>query len=177
MVPEITFRTASLADIPALAELMPLSMAVMGGRVYSPKELEIVQQLIGVDRQIIEDGTYFVAEADGKIVACGGWSYRKKLYGGAGVAAAPAVLDPKTDPARVRAFFVHPDWTEHRLGTRMLKRCEDAARAAGFTRVELGSTRPGEPFYAKNGYLAMEWVTQTAPDGRSLALLRMGKKL
>jgi N-acetylglutamate synthase-like GNAT family acetyltransferase len=177
MSPEITFRTATPADIPALEKLMPLSMAVMGGRVYSPEELDIVQQLIGVDPQIIEDGTYFVAEAEGRIVACGGWSYRKKLHGGAGVAADPAMLDPATDAARIRAFFVHPEWTEHRLGTRMLKLCEDAARAAGYKRAELGSTRPGEPFYAKRGYVAMEWVEQRAPDGRSLPLLRMGKDL
>jgi GNAT superfamily N-acetyltransferase len=174
---EITFRTAARADIPALEQLMPLSMAVMGGRVYSPDELEIVQQLIGVDPQLIDDGTYFVGEAGGKIIACGGWSYRKKLHGGAGVAADPAMLDPETDAARIRAFFVHPEWTEHRLGTRMLKLCEDAARAAGYKRAELGSARPGEPFYAKNGYVAIEWVDQKAPDGRSLALLRMAKEL
>jgi N-acetylglutamate synthase-like GNAT family acetyltransferase len=177
MTAAITFRAATLDDIPALGELIPLSMAVIGGQVYSPEELEIVQQLIGVDPQIIEDNTYFVAETEGKIIACGGWSYRKKLYGGAGVAAAPAVLDPKTDPARIRAFFVHPEWAGHRLGTRMLTMCEDAARAAGFKRVELGSTRPGEPFYAKHGYEPLETVLQTAPDGRSLPLLRMGKSL
>jgi GNAT superfamily N-acetyltransferase len=174
---EIQFRVATFADIPLLEKLIPLSMAAWGASVYTPEELEIVQMLVGVDKQLIEDGTYFVAEAAGEIVACGGWSYRKKLYGGAGVDAAPALLDPLTDAARIRAFFVHPDWGGRALGSRLLQLCEDAARQAGFRRMELGATRPGEALYARRGYQYGERIIQRAKDGRSLSLVRMFKDL
>jgi GNAT superfamily N-acetyltransferase len=173
----IQFRPATSADIPGLERLIPLSMRALGASVYTPEELEVVLLLVGVDKQLIEDGTYFVAEADAEIVACGGWSYRKKLYGGEGVAAAPAMLDPATDAARIRAFFVHPDWAGHRLGSRLLELCENAARAAGFRRMELGATRPGESLYRKHGYRDAEQILQTARDGRSLPLMRMIKDL
>src|SRR6185436_16460469 len=125
LVPEpISFRPATSADIPALEALIPLSMSALGANVYNAEELEIVLLLVGVDPQLIDDGTYFAAEHEGKIVACGGWSYRKKLYGGSGVDAAPARLDPATDPARIRAFFVHPDYAGQRLGSRLLDLCE-----------------------------------------------------
>jgi GNAT superfamily N-acetyltransferase len=173
----IQFRPATPADIPGLERLIPLSMRALGASVYTPEELEVVLLLVGVDKQLIDDGTYFVAEADAEIVACGGWSYRKKLYGGEGVAAAPAMLDPATDAARIRAFFVHPDCAGHRLGSRLLELCENAARAAGFRRMELGATRPGEALYSKNGYQALETIVQSTRDGRSLPLVRMVKQL
>jgi GNAT superfamily N-acetyltransferase len=173
----IRFRPATPGDIPALEELIPLSMRALGASVYTPEELEIVLMLVGVDRQLIEDGTYFVAEDGGRIVACGGWSNRKKLYGGEGVDAAPALLDPATDAARIRAFFVHPERAGQRLGSRLLDLCETAARDAGFKRIELGATRPGEALYAKHGYRYAEEIVQKARDGRSLPLMRMVKDL
>src|SRR5204862_2764997 len=122
----------------------------------------------------IDDGTYFVHETDGQIVACGGWSRRDKLYTGSGAAASDdRLLDPATEPARVRAMFVRGDWTRRGLGRAILEACERDARAAGFTQLALVATLPGERLYSAFGFREIERVDVTTPDGVVLAGVAM----
>ena len=130
--------------------------------------------IASVDRTLIADGTYFVLQAGGELVACGGWSRRDKLYTGSGEAAGDArLLDPATEPARVRAMFVRPDWTRKGLGTRILEACEAAARAEGFRVMALMATLPGVPLYERFGFVATEEVTLRMPDGTPLPAVAM----
>jgi len=127
---------------------------------------------------LIADGTYFAIEADGQIVGCGGWSRRRTLYGGDQFAAREdSLLDPARDPARIRAFFVHPNWARQGIGAMILDACERAAAAAGFTRLEMGATLTGVPFYRAKGYEALEDLAVEMPGGQSLAIVRMAKSL
>jgi GNAT superfamily N-acetyltransferase len=133
-----------------------------------------------LDPTLIEDGTYFVGEVEdgGQIVGCGGWSRRDKLFTGVGARAGGArLLDPASEPARVRAMFVHPDFARRGLGRAILDLCEAAARAEGFQRVELMATLPGEPLYAACGFRVVERVTITLPDGVEVGGARMEKDL
>ena len=134
---------------------------------YDAEQTEAaIEYVASVDRTLIADGTYFVAEADGELVACGGWSRRDKMYAGAGDAAGDGrLLDPVTEPARVRAMFVRSDWTRRGLGRRILEACEAAARAEGFSRLALGATLPGLPFYEAYGFRATEDEVVTMPNG------------
>ena len=142
-----------------------------------------LQSVYGVDSQLIADGTYFVAEIveiekQLEIVACGGWSKRKTLYGGDQYAAREdSLLDPAHDAAKIRAFFVHPDWARHGIGGLILEACENAAQEAGFTRLEMGATLSGVAFYKAKGYADIE--NQQAPlgNGEILPIVRMGKNL
>jgi GNAT superfamily N-acetyltransferase len=119
-----------------------------------------------LDMRLIEDGTYFVHEADGEIVACGGWSRRAKLYTGAGADDDDErLLDPATEPARVRAMFVRGDWARRGIGRAILEACERAARSEGFQRLVLMATLPGEPFYRTFGFREIERVDVRLPDG------------
>ena len=119
-----------------------------------------------LDLALIEDGTYFVHEVGGEIVACGGWSRRDKLYTGSGDAAGDArLLDPATEPARVRAMFVRDDWTRRGLGRAILESCERAARAEGFRTLALMATLPGEPLYRAFGFQEVGRSIITLPDG------------
>jgi GNAT superfamily N-acetyltransferase len=134
--------------------------------------------IASVDRTLIADGTYFVLEAGGELVACGGWSRRDKLYTGSGDAADDArLLDPATEAARVRAMFVRPDWTRRGLGTRILEACEAAARAEGFRVMALMATLPGVPLYERFGFVATEEVALRTPDGTSLPAVAMEMSL
>ena len=106
-----------------------------------------------MDTQLIADKTYYIAEAEGQVVGCGGWSKRKTLYGGDQMKAEQdPLLDPKEDAGRIRAFFIHPNWARKGIGRRIIEACEEAAKADGFTKMELGATLPGEPLYAALGY-------------------------
>jgi GNAT superfamily N-acetyltransferase len=151
-------RLAREADIPALEVLIPLSIRELQAAHYSAAQREAAMgQVFGVDRQLIRDGTYFVVEHEGRIVGCGGWSKRPSLYGSDGHRAEPdSELDPKQDAARVRAFIVHPDWARRGIGRSIVTACELAIRAAGFHRVDLVATLPGEPLYASFGYSVIE---------------------
>jgi GNAT superfamily N-acetyltransferase len=134
--------------------------------------------VFGVDRQLIRDRTYFVVEDAGRIVGCGGWSKRKTLYGGdRDRAGEDAELDPQLDPARIRAFFVHPDWARQGIGRSILQRCETAAIEAGFHHAELVATLTGEPLYARFGYAVIERYEAPMTAGLSLPVVRMGKRL
>ncbi len=175
---EVTIRQAVLADIPALQAL--IAESARGLREgYSAEQVEAaLGNALGVDRQLIRDGTYFVAEAEGRIVACGGWSKRQTLFGSDhGPVKNDAWLDPASDPARIRAFFVHPAWARRGLGSRLLETCERAAAADGFSALELAATLPGVPLYSVRGFTAAEHLDVPLPNGLSLPVVRMSKSL
>ncbi len=147
----ITIRLAAMEDVSALQELIAESVRTLSLPYYSPRKIDsALIHVFGVDRQLIRDETYFVAESDGQIVGCGGWSKRKTLFGGdqAQAARVDELLNPETDAARVRAFYVHPKWSRRGIGTEILKACEEAASESGFTTLELIATLPGEPLYS-----------------------------
>ena len=137
----------------------------------------------GVDTQLIADGTYYVVEAKAGaggtvIAACGGWSMRKTLYGSDhGPYRDSELLDPGRDAAKIRAFFVHPEWARQGLASLLLKTCEDAAYARGFRRFEMGATLTGVPMYASRGYVKNETIEVTLPKGLSLTVVRMAKTI
>jgi GNAT superfamily N-acetyltransferase len=176
----ITLRLAHPADIPTLRALIESSVLGLQANDYSPDQLkQALKTVYGVDTQLIVDGTYFVAETEeGTIVGCGGWSRRKTLYGGDQFAARQDdLLDPARDAAKIRAFFIHPNYARKGIGAMILEACEQAAVAAGFSRLEMGATLTGVPFYAAKGYVALE--NQEAPmgEGLTLPIVRMGKEM
>jgi len=177
-------RLATTEDIPALRELIDQSVRVLQREDYSAEQLDAaLGTAYGVDTQLIADGTYFVVEAAGAAgekvpVACGGWSMRKTLYGSDhGPYRDNAMLDPARDAAKIRAFFVHPDWTRRGIASLILKTCEDAAYARGFRRFEMGATLTGVPMYAARGYAKGEQIEVPLPNGLSLTVVRMSKTL
>jgi GNAT superfamily N-acetyltransferase len=131
-----------------------------------------------LDMQLIEDGTYFVHEADGEIVACGGWSRRNKLFNGPGDKGDDdRLLDPTSEPARIRAMFVRRDWTRRGLGRAILESCERAAREEGFSRLVLGATLPGELLYRAFGFAEVDRFQVTMPDGVSVECVSMERPI
>jgi GNAT superfamily N-acetyltransferase len=169
-----------MEDIPALQGLIVASVRSLSLPYYSAREIDsALVHVFGVDRQLINDATYFVAEIDGQIVGCGGWSKRRTLFGGdqAQSVRVDELLSPETDAARVRAFFVHPEWSRRGIGRQILNACEEAARESGFTRLELAATLPGEPFYLALGYSIIEPFDIPLPDNQSLPLIRMEKRM
>ncbi|CAN5551942.1 GNAT family N-acetyltransferase [soil metagenome] len=172
-------RLASMNDVEALNELIPLATRGLSPPFYTPAQIDrAVAHVFGVDRQLILDSTYFVVEIDGRIVGCGGWSRRKTMFGGDATGfkeTADALLDPKIDAARIRAFFVHPDFARRGIGRTILQSCERAARDAGFCRLELVATLPGAPLYAACGYHQIEPLDIPIPDGSILPAIKMGK--
>lgn len=173
------FRLATLTDVPALEELIVLSVNVLQAPYYSLAQREAAQGAVfGVDRQLIADGTYFVAEHEGRIIGCGGWSKRKSVFGGDRTRSGmDALIDPATDPARIRAFFIHPDWARRGIGKALLATCEVAIITAGFTRAELVATLAGEPLYFAGGYAVIERYVVPMRDGLTLPVVRMTKPL
>ena len=164
-------RLAVAADADAITELMQASIREHYPRFYDEEQTASALVHTGhLDMALIEDGTYYVHEAEGEIVACGGWSRRNRLFAGAGDAEDDdRLLDPATEPARVRAMFVRGDWTRRGLGRAILEACERAARAEGFTTLSLMATLPGEPLYLAYGFCEVERVMITTPDGVELA--------
>ncbi len=172
-------RQAIADDIPALKELIPQSVRLLSANYYTAEQIEsALINIFGVDTQLIKDGTYYVAEIEGEIVGCGGWSKRRTLYGGdQAKAEVDSLLDPVIDAARIRAFFVHPDHKRKGIGSRVIRICEEAAREAGFTTLELVATLPGEPLYKAFGYDVAERFETVLPDGIALPLARMTKQI
>jgi N-acetylglutamate synthase-like GNAT family acetyltransferase len=172
-------RLATDADIPALETLIPLSVRGLQADYYSPAQMDAaLGPVFGVDRQLIRDGTYFVVEDAGQIVGCGGWSKRKTLYGGdRDRAGEDAELNPQIDAARIRAFFVHPDWARRGIGRSILIHCEAAAVKAGFQKAELVATLTGEALYARFGYTVVERYEAPMRDELRLPVVRMAKQL
>ena len=148
-------RPARADEIPALEAIITASARNLSQGFYSVAETEAaIAHVFGVDSELVADGTYLVVEdAAGDRLGCGGWSKRATLFGGDKFAGrASGLLDPARDAAKIRAFFVAPHAARRGVGAALLKACEDAAAAAGFTRTELMATLPGEPFYAAHGY-------------------------
>jgi GNAT superfamily N-acetyltransferase len=178
---ELCFRIAVEADIPVLGHLIEISVRKLQSQDYTPAQLEgALGTYLGVDTQLIADRTYYVAEIpferEVRIVACGGWSRRKTLFGADRRPGRDAsLLDPNVDPAKIRAFFVHPDWIRRGIGTRILEICEDAARAEGFARFEMGATLTGVPLYRRCGYVELERIDAPLANGESLPIVRMAK--
>jgi predicted N-acetyltransferase YhbS len=174
-----SLRLACDGDIPALEALIEHSVRELQAAEYSTAQMDgALGSVFGVDRQLISDQTYFVAEKDGAIIACGGWSKRASLFGSDSARTAEdALLDPLQDAARVRAFFVHPGHARCGLGRAILVACEEAIRAARFRAIELVATLPGVPFYRAFDYQTDERYEVPLANGLSLPVVRMSKNL
>ena len=175
-------RLANQADVGELRILIERSVRGLQQNDYTPAQIEgALGHALGLDTQLIEDGTYFAAVPGSKpdlIVGCGGWSNRKTLFGSDhGPNRENAFLDPKTDAAKIRAIFVHPQWARKGLGTLILKHCEEAAQQAGFATLEMGSTLTGVPLYTLKGYAPRETVAIPLPNGETLPIVHMVKVL
>ena len=187
-------RLAVPADVPVLRLLIEASVRGLQAADYTPSQLEsALATVYGVDSQLIADGTYFAVEAlshltgttgqeanaSGVVIAgCGGWSKRKTLYGGDHWSGREdSLLDPDRDAAKIRAFFVHPNWVRRGIGSMILDACERAAIAAGFRRLEMGATLTGIPFYQARGYAALENLGVPLASGESLPIVRMEKRI
>ena len=172
-------RVATPADVPALRSLIEQSVRSLQKHDYTPAQIEgALDHALGLDTQLIEDRTYFVAELldSSDIAGCGGWSYRRTLFGSDhGPGREAAFLDPNTDAAKIRAIFVHPEHARRGLGTLILEYCEQQARFAHFTHFEMGSTLTGVPLYKLRGYTLRETINVPLPNGEVLSIVRMMK--
>jgi GNAT superfamily N-acetyltransferase len=182
----VRIRPARHEDVAALRVLIDVSVRGLQAQDYTAAQLEsALKTVYGVDTQLIADGTYFVAEADSglasdnpTIVGCGGWSKRKTLYGGDQWSAREdSLLDPARDAAKIRAFFIDPAWARRGIAGLILQACEAAAKSAGFTRLEMGATLTGIPFYAAKGYTRLEDQSVPLEGGQSMVIVRMAKHL
>jgi GNAT superfamily N-acetyltransferase len=179
-----TVRLATEQDIATLHALIESSVRVLQAGDYTPAQIEgALGTVLGLDTQLIDDQTYYVIEAatpsgEKVIAACGGWSKRKTLFGSDhATVREPEFLNPSTDAAKIRAFFVHPDWARRGLGTLLLETCENAAKSAGFSRFEMGSTLTGVALYKLRGYHVVEPISVPLRNGESLPVVRMAKSL
>jgi GNAT superfamily N-acetyltransferase len=172
-------RLATIADLAALDALMKLATRDIFPTTYSAEQTASAMKYVAaVDRQLVEDGTYFAFETGGELIACGGWSKRAKLYTGSGDAEGDdRLLDPATEAAHVRAMYTRPDWTRRGLGRRILEACEAAARADGFRLLTLGATLPGLPLYQAFGFRETGREDVTMPDGVALLCVWMDKPI
>ena len=176
---EFALRKATLDDVGEIERVMRDSLATLGRQTYDAAQVaSSIEHVAHLDRELVTDNTYFVATADGRIVGCGGWSRRGKLYAGSAAAGDESrLLDPKSEPARVRAMFVVPAWARRGIGRAILERCEAEARREGFAKIELMAMLSGEAMYAACGYDVVERVTPPLADGTPLPLTRMEKLL
>jgi GNAT superfamily N-acetyltransferase len=177
--PTPTLRVATLEDAEAVEALMKESAAVLFARYYDERQTASgVRYVAEADPLLLGDGTYFVLEADGEMVACGGWSRRDRIHTGSGNHDDDArLLDPATEPARVRAMFVRAEWTRRGLGRRILEECEAAARREGFGELILNATLPGVPLYAAFGFEPTGDLAVTMPDGVAIDCVSMRKPI
>lgn len=189
---KIHLRPAVPEDVPALRELIAASVRGLQTEDYTPAQIEgALTTVFGVDSQLIADGTYLVAEAppaemEGKpgttaarmIVGCGGWSKRKTLYGSDHwTGREDTLLNPAQEAAKIRAFFIHPAWARRGIGSMILEACEAAARAAGFTRYEMGATLTGAKLFGAKGYLAVKPISIPLANGETLPVIHMEKRV
>jgi GNAT superfamily N-acetyltransferase len=176
-----TLRIATEEDIPALNALIEASVRGLQAGDYTQPQIEgALGTVLGLDTQLIRDRTYFVAEAARggilHLAGCGGWSKRNTLFGAdRGPGRELDLLDPAKDAAKVRAIFVHPDFARQGLGTLILARVEEEARAAGFQRYEMGSTLTGIPLYRLKGYVEVERIAVPLSNGEALPVVKMIK--
>ena len=185
MPSDFRIRPAVLADLPMLRVLIDASVRRLQADDYTPAQREgALVTVFGVDTQLIADGTYLVVEycpadspPEAVIVACGGWSKRKTLYGAdQWTDRHDDLLDPHHDAAKIRAFFIHPDWSRRGIGTLLLEACEDAAKSAGFRRFEMGATLTGAKLFRARGYLPVKDLAVPLSNGESLPIIHMEKQ-
>ena len=171
-------RLATLEDVSALSSLIEFSVRTLQKADYSPQQISVaLNEVFGVDTQLIKDKTYFKVEKEtGELLACGGWSKRRTLFGSDQAAARePELLDATKDAAKIRAFFVHPAYARQGIGAMLLTYCEEAARLAGFKSFEMGATLTGVPLYRVHGYSEAEAIDVALSNGLSLPIIRMTK--
>jgi GNAT superfamily N-acetyltransferase len=174
-----SIRLATLDDIDAIETLIARSIRALGASDYSSEQIEAaLKGAFGVDSQLIADGTYFAVENAGRIVGCGGWSKRRTLFGGdAHLERDARELDPKCDAAKIRAFFVDPDYARHGIGAALLEHCESAARSIGFSRFELMATLPGVRLYKSRGYTEDGTMQHSLGGQLSITFVPMHKQV
>jgi GNAT superfamily N-acetyltransferase len=175
----LQIRKAALADVAEIERVMRESLDTLGRTTYDDRQIaSSLENIAHLDRELVTDDTYYVAIADGRIVGCGGWSRRGKLYAGsAAVANEARLLDPATEAARIRAMFVVPEWARRGIGRGILNRCEAEAKREGFRKIELMAMLSGEAMYTASGYDVVERVTPPLADGTPLPLTRMEKTI
>jgi GNAT superfamily N-acetyltransferase len=178
-VANFTHRVASIDDLDALREIMRRSIEKLQTGFLAPEQVRASHAVMGLDTQLIRDGTYFVIESGDRIAGCGGWSWRSTLYGGDDslVPREPHSLDPTTEPARIRAMYTDPSFARQGVGRLVLRLCEDAARRAGFNSATMMATMAGVPLYRACGYAEAEPVVKVSVDGVEVPLVRMEKRL
>jgi GNAT superfamily N-acetyltransferase len=172
-------RTATAADSAEIQELIARSIRALGAADYSSQQIEgALKGAFGLDSQLIADGTYYVVESAGQLIGCGGWSFRRTLFGGDARAERDAgTLDPRTEAAKIRAFFIDPSAARRGIGSALLERCEAEARRHGFRRAEMMATLPGVKLYAARGYVPGEKVDYPLAPGLSIEFVPMAKSL
>ncbi|HEX6784251.1 MAG TPA: GNAT family N-acetyltransferase [Sphingomicrobium sp.] len=176
---DFTHRIASIEDLAALREVMRRSIEMLQDDFLDPRQVAASHKVMGLDTQLVRDGTYFVVESGDRIAGCGGWSWRSTLYGGddSVVSREPAALDPTIDAARIRAMYTDPDFARRGVGSLVMRLCEDAAMRAGFRRATMMATMAGVPLYEASGYVAAEPPIAASIDGIEVPLVRMEKRL
>lgn len=174
-----TIRLATTNDLPEIARVMERAIAELQKPFLDAEQIAASRRSMGLDRQLVADQTYFCVEVGATLAGCGGWSKRATLYGGDHSAETrdDRMLDPEREPARVRAMYTDPDFTRRGIGRLILDTCEDAARAAGFHRLEMMATAAGEPLYAACGYRVVQRVDRMAADGVAVPGAVMAKDL
>jgi len=173
----LTYRLARRDDLETLKALMDAAISELQKPFLDESQIASSRAIMGLDTQLIDDGTYFIVEVDGQLAGCGGWSRRATLYGGDQTPGrSPALLDPAKDAVRIRAMYTHPNHTRKGVGRFIISLCEEAARAEGFTRMELVATLAGEPLYRACGYVPYEHLVDDR-GGAGVPLLRMNKTL
>jgi GNAT superfamily N-acetyltransferase len=176
-VSELIWRIATQDDLPALQAVMDAAIAELQKGFLTRAQIAASRTIMGLDRQLVADGTYFIVEADGAIAGCGGWSRRATLYGGDHTPGRdPELLDPAKDAARVRAMYAHPVFARRGVGRLILELCEAAAKAEGFKRLELMGTMSGRPLYQSCGFTPIEDILDDR-GGEPVPLTRMGKAI
>jgi GNAT superfamily N-acetyltransferase len=175
LTPTFSIRPGLAADLPALQSLIERSALALSVGFYTQQQTEsVTREVFGVDSQLVADGTYYAIEADGVIVACGGWGKRSTSFGGDQAKAAPErLLDPATEAAKIRAFFVDPAWARRGLGSMLMTHCAARAAAAGFSMLELVATMPGEPLYLALGFTVIDRFDLVLGGGVLVPLARM----
>lgn len=177
MTVALRLRVAELADVPRLAPVMDAAIAELQRDVLTPEQIESSRAIMGIDTALVADGTYFVVESGPDVAGCGGWSRRATLYGNDSTPGRDAaLLDPARDPARVRAMYTHPAFARRGVGRMVLAACEAAARAEGFTALELMGTMAGRPLYEAAGFVVVEEL-EDARGGAPVPLVRMRRPL
>jgi GNAT superfamily N-acetyltransferase len=178
-VSALTHRIARPEDLDGLREVMRRSIETLQDEFLGPEQVAASHKVMGLDAQLVVDGTYFIVESGGRMAGCGGWSWRSTLYGGdeSVVAREPRALDPATEPARIRAMYTDPDFARRGVGRLVLTLCEEAARRAGFRSATMMATMAGVPLYRACGYVEAEPPINASINGVEVPLVRMEKRL